>query len=98
MMWLYLLALIVIGIIVVVLVGRWEGAAAPKEEYGSRGDDDVDLLLERARAEGIAAHDLEEVQFDSAVRGYRMDQVDRLIDALAAQLRKTPDGDDIRPE
>lgn len=98
MMWLYLLALVIIGVIVVVLVGTWGGAAAPAEESPAQAGDDIDELLQRTGPGGLSARHLETVQFDSAVRGYRMDQVDKLIDALAAQLRKTPDEGDIRSE
>lgn len=97
-MWLYLLAVGIIGVIIVVLVGTWSGAAAPAEESPAQAGDDVDELLQRTEPGALSARDLEQVQFDSAVRGYRMDQVDKLIDAVAAQLRKTPDGDDIRSE
>lgn len=98
MMWLYFLALVIIGAIVVVLIGKWDGAAAPGEESPANAEDHIDRLLRSAGPDGLRAQDLEEVQFDSAPRGYRMDQVDKLIDALASQVRKTPDGDDIRSE
>ncbi len=96
-MWLYLLALALIGLIVVVLLGRWEPARVPEEESPAAGGDDVDQLLSSAAGRPLTADDLDQVQFDSAVRGYRMDQVDKLIDALAAQLRQAGDGDDIPP-
>lgn len=34
----------------------------------------------------LAANDLEAVRFNTAVRGYRMDEVDELIDRLVKQL------------
>ena|SRR5690625_5267574 len=98
MTWLYLLALVIIGAIVVVLIGKWDGAAAPSEESPATAEDSVDQLLRDAGAAGLTAQHLDEVQFDSALRGYRMDQVDKLLDALASQMRRTPDEDDIRPE
>lgn len=98
MTWLYLLALVIIGIVVVVLIGKWDGAAAPSEESPAQAEDPVDRLLRRADADGLTTQHLDEVQFDSALRGYRMDQVDKLIDAMASQLRATPDEDDIRAE
>ena len=97
-MWLYLLALVIIGVIIVVLMGKWDGAAAPDEESPAAADDGIDQLLQRLGPEGLTAGHLEEVRFDSAVRGYRMDQVDKLIEALAAQLRKARDENDIRTE
>lgn len=98
MTWLYLLALVIIGAIVVVLIGKWDGAAAPREESPANAEDPVDQLLRDADTDGVTAQHLDEVQFDSALRGYRMEQVDKLIEALASQLRKTPDEGDIRPE
>lgn len=86
-MWLYLLALAIIGLVILALAGPWKGEPAPREESPEAGGDDVDLLLSRAADQGLSAEDLETVQFDSAVRGYRMDQVDKLLDALTEQLR-----------
>lgn len=87
MLWLYLLAVVLLAMTVAALLGRWAGAAVPREE-SDLDESDVDDLLRR-RAEGpISAEDLQEVRLDSAVRGYRMDQVDRLLDALGKQLRE----------
>ena len=36
----------------------------------------------------LSAQDLEQLHFAQAVRGYRMDQVDEVIDALSARLRE----------
>ncbi|GAB3184044.1 hypothetical protein GCM10027060_20550 [Nesterenkonia halophila] len=87
MVWLYLLALIVLGGIVLLLMGRWSGPEPVEEDPPAGGASDVDELIERARADGLTAEDLDEVRFDSAVRGYRMDQVDALLDTLADRLR-----------
>lgn len=89
MLWLYLLAVVLLGTAVAALLGRWEGAAVPQEESDMR-ESAVDDLLRRRADQPIRAADLQEVRLDSAVRGYRMDQVDRLLDALAAQLETTP--------
>lgn len=35
----------------------------------------------------VSAKDLVELHFDQALRGYRMDQVDEVIDALSARIR-----------
>ncbi len=88
-MWLYLAALALIGVIIVVLVGSWKGAHPPAEETPGTPDD-VEELLSRASEEGrrLTAEDLGAVRLRPAVRGYRMDQVDRLIDALQAQLEQ----------
>lgn len=89
MMWLYVIALIVLGVIVVLLVGKWEGAAAPQEEPPAGGPDLVDALISERAEQGVRADDLDQLQFDTSVRGYRMDQVDKLIDALVRQLRES---------
>lgn len=85
MLWLYLLAVVLLGLVVAALLGRWEGAAVPGEESDLDGSGVDELLRLRAGAR-ITADDLQEVRLDSAVRGYRMDQVDRLLDALGKQL------------
>ncbi|PRZ14976.1 DivIVA domain-containing protein [Nesterenkonia sandarakina] len=89
MLWLYLIAVVLLGTAVAALLGRWEGAAVPQEESDMR-ESEVDDLLRRRADQPIRAADLQEVRLDSAVRGYRMDQVDRLLDALAAQLETPP--------
>lgn len=86
MLWLYLLAVVLLGTVVALLLGRWDGAAVPEEE-SDLAQSDVDELLRRRADQRITAHDLQQVQLDSAMRGYRMDQVDRLLDALTEQLQ-----------
>jgi DivIVA domain-containing protein len=86
-MWLYVVALLILCVIVVLLVGKWEGAAAPREEPPAGGPSAVDHLLTERAEQGLSAADLDRVEFDTGVRGYRMDQVDQLLDALAEQLR-----------
>lgn len=87
MLWLYLLAVVLLAMVVAALLGRWEGAAVPEEDT-DLAECDVDVLLRRGPARPITVDDLQEVRLDSAVRGYRMDQVDRLLDALGEQLRE----------
>lgn len=91
MLWLYLLAVVLLAMVVAALLGRWDGASVPGEESDS-AESDVDDLLRRRAQEHITAEDLQEVRLDSAVRGYRMDQVDRLLDALGEQLRELQRG------
>lgn len=86
MLWLYLLALALLVGVVAALLGRWEGAAVPGADSLAADESDVDELLRRRASTDITADDLNQVGLDSAVRGYRMDQVDRLLDALRAQL------------
>ena len=84
-MWLYLVALAILGVIVLLLIGRWDGASVPEEESGAALQD---FARGDLSAGEITPERLEEVRFDSAVRGYRMDQVDALLDVLAQQLRE----------
>lgn len=82
MTWLYVLALAVIALIILVLIDRWGGAEAPAEESAAAGSDSQALVQVP-----LTSRALETVEFDSAFRGYRMDQVDQLLDALTEQLR-----------
>ena len=95
MTWLYLLALVIIGAIVLLLMGRWDGAAAPEEESGAALRSPEALRGPDGR---IDPEDLEQVRFDPALRGYRMDQVDALLDALAEELREARGERSRRPE
>ncbi|WP_218220574.1 DivIVA domain-containing protein [Nesterenkonia sp. Act20] len=88
MLWLSLLALVLLVGVVAAILGRWEGAAVPQPDGAAGATSDVDELLRRRAQTEITPADLEELRLDSAVRGYRMDQVDRLLDALEAQLRE----------
>lgn len=95
MMWLYIGALVILCAIVVLLVGKWDGASAPPEEPPAGGRSPVELLLAERTGRDLSAADLHRVQFDTAVRGYRMEQVDQLLDALADQLGEPgPDAED----
>lgn len=93
MIWLYVIALVVVGVVVVLLVGSWEGATAPREESPAAVPDRIDELLSQAGQRSLSADDLRQVQFDSAVRGYRMEQVDKLLDALTLQLHSAQSAD-----
>jgi len=88
MLWLYLLALALLAGVVAALLGRWEGAAVPGGDSLAADESEVDGLLRRRASTDITADDLDQVGLDSAVRGYRMDQVDRLLDTLRAQLAR----------
>lgn len=78
MMWfLALLAVAVLGVVAVVAAGRGGHLA---EVYDDRPDS-------RVQAEGpLRAVDLRTVRFSTALRGYRMVEVDTLLDRLAAEL------------
>ena len=78
MMWFF--ALLILGVLAAVAVvasGRGGGLA---EVYDDRPDS-------RVQADGpLRATDLREVRFTSAFRGYRMSEVDALLDRLAEEL------------
>ena len=83
MMWLFaILVVLALGGIAVVAAGR----GAPLEEvYDDRPDADVP-------ADGpLGAEDLRRVRFSIALRGYRMSEVDALLDRLAAERETGPD-------
>jgi DivIVA domain-containing protein len=79
MTWFFAVLLVVgIGIVAVVATGRGGELA---EEHADRPV--VALPTERP----LSADDLLEVRFTTALRGYRMDEVDALLDRLAEELR-----------
>lgn len=86
MTWLFaILAVLVIGAAAVWASGRGAGL---REVY----DDRPDVVVP---AEGpLSAADLRRVRFTTAFRGYRMSEVDALLERLAAELAATPRGDD----
>ena len=78
MMWFFALLIVaVMGAAAVVATGR---GGAMSEEYDDRPDavvpDDGPLRAE----------DLDQVRFTTALRGYRMSEVDALLDRLAREL------------
>lgn len=80
MTWFFAVLLVaVIGVSAVVASGRGGSMA---EVHDDRPD-------ARVPADGpLRAHDLEEVRFTTALRGYRMSEVDALLDRLARELRE----------
>jgi DivIVA domain-containing protein len=78
MTWFFaVLVVVVMGGIAVVAAGRGGSMA---ETFDDRPDS-------RVPADGpLTARDLRAVRFSTAVRGYRMSEVDALLDRLAAEL------------
>ena len=77
MMWFFaILLVLVLGAIAMVAAGRGTPLAP---EYDDRPDASVP-------AGRIVGDDLRRVRFSLALRGYRMSEVDALLDRLAAQL------------
>jgi DivIVA domain-containing protein len=72
----------VMGVVAVVASGRGGTMA---ETYDDRPDS-------RVQADGpLTAADLRSVRFTTAFRGYRMSEVDALLDRLAAELTPLPE-------
>ncbi len=76
MTWLFAILIVaVLGVIAVVATGRGGSMA---ETFDDRPDS-------RVQADGpLTAQDLRRVRFSTALRGYRMSEVDALLDRLAA--------------
>lgn len=81
------LAVVVMGVTAVLATGRG-GELAPVEQEG-----DGPTLPPPDRP--VTAADLEGARFTTAVRGYRMSEVDALLGRLAEELRSRPDRADL---
>lgn len=76
-MWLFaIVVVLVLGVVAVVASGHGEPLA---EEY----DDRPDALV--PRTERLSGADIRRVRFPLAIRGYRMEEVDALLDRLALE-------------
>lgn len=80
MIWLFaILVVVVMGVVAVVAAGRGGSMA---ESFDDRPD-------ARVPADGpLTAADLRRIRFTTAFRGYRMSEVDTLLDRLAAELER----------
>jgi DivIVA domain-containing protein len=77
-MWFWVVVIVVvIGAVVVIAIGRDDNMS---EVY----DDRPDLGVPAGRP--LTADDLRQLKFSTAVRGYRMDEVDALIERIQADL------------
>jgi DivIVA domain-containing protein len=82
--WLFtLLAMTVIAVVAGVVTGRIGGGGmdAPASSLPFRG----------LPGEDVAPGDLETLRFSPALRGYRMDEVDQVLDRLGSELRRRDD-------
>ena len=80
-------------VVAVLVVGAFAALLTGRISY--------DPLSEPARSQGdpglgqtFTAHDVADLHFDTALRGYRMDQVDRVLDQLQARIAEL----EARPE
>lgn len=85
MTWFFAVVVVaVMGGVAVVAAGR---GGSMSETYDDRPD-------ARVPADGpLTASDLRQVRFGTALRGYRMSEVDALLDRLAAERDTRPDRD-----
>lgn len=78
-LFLLLIVIVLIGLTTAAVMGKIGGSMAEATTTQSFGG----LPAGPLSAEGIA-----ELHFDQALRGYRMNQVDEVIDALTARIRE----------
>jgi len=86
MTWFFAIAVVaVMGVVAAVAVGR---GGSMTEEFDDRPD-------VRIQADGpLSARDIERVRFTTAFRGYRMSEVDSLLERLMEELERRPPRDD----
>ena len=84
MMWFFAFVIVaLLGVVAVVASGRWGSLG---EVYDDRPDS-------RVQADGpLTSRDLASVRFTTAFRGYRMSEVDALLDRLTAELEEREGG------
>jgi DivIVA domain-containing protein len=82
MTWLFaVVAVAVMGVAAVVATGR---GGSMREVHPDRPD----VLVDADRP--LTAQDLVDVRFSTAFRGYRMEEVDAVMDRLVAELARRP--------
>jgi DivIVA domain-containing protein len=84
-------------VVAVLLVGAFAALLTGRLRY--------DPLSEPTRTQGdpalgetFTSHDVADVHFDTALRGYRMDQVDRVLDQLQVRIAVLEARTQARPE
>lgn len=91
-----LIVVLLIGLTAAAVMGRIGGfMAEPTSSQAFPGVSGV-LGVLGDPAESPPAGDVGQLHFDQALRGYRMDQVDEVIDALIARVRELEAGTDQR--
>jgi len=86
MTWIFALVIVgLMGVVAVVATGR---GGSMREVYDDRPD-------VRIQADGpLTARDLERVRFTTAFRGYRMSEVDTLLERVMEELERRPPRED----
>ena len=72
-------------VVAVLLVGVFAGLLAGRIRYDPLSEA-VSSQPDTGLADDFTARSISEVHFDTALRGYRMDQVDQVLDALQDRL------------
>lgn len=86
MIWVFFIAvavLVVVGI-AALMTGRLSVDPVPPP---------VSTVPDTGLAEGFGAQEIQDLRFDTALRGYRMDQVDDALDVLHARIRELEGAD-----
>jgi DivIVA domain-containing protein len=78
-LFLVLIVIVLIGLTVAAVMGKIGGFMADPTSSQSFGG---------VPAEPLSTENMTHLQFDQALRGYRMTQVDQVIDALTARLHE----------
>ncbi len=76
-----LLGIAVVAGVALLASGRWQDPGLPPDLNDRGVPDFVDLPLG-----ALTEDDLQELQIDPALRGYRMDEVDAVIERLMAEI------------
>ena len=75
-------------LIVVLLIGLTAAAVMGRIGGGSMAEPTSSQAFSGVPDGPLSSDDLGRLRFDQGLRGYRMDQVDEVIDALGARLRE----------
>jgi DivIVA domain-containing protein len=78
-LFLVLIVIVLIGLTVAAVMGKISGFMADPTSSQS---------FSAVPAAPFSADDMAQLRFDQALRGYRMDEVDEVIDALTGRLRE----------
>ena len=86
MFWFVLIALVaVVAVVALVVVGSSDGTS--RTVHGGLADVTPDRVTDTLPVDRpLGREDIEQVRLPLALRGYRMDEVDDLLDRLAAEL------------
>ncbi|MDF2093394.1 DivIVA domain-containing protein [Knoellia sp. 3-2P3] len=76
---------VLLTVVAVLLVGVFAGMLAGRIGYDPLADP-VRSQPDVGLSDGFTARSISEVHFDTALRGYRMDQVDRVLDTLQDRI------------